>query len=106
MLTKKVTEMTAMNYQKLSDYQYTHKYPIVYKGSGSARDVIRRKFELANPKPKIKPKKKKKISKNARTYLNVPYSQKDDVKALGAKWDAKKKRWYCNGDPSKLKRWK
>lgn len=28
------------------------------------------------------------------TYLNVPFSQKDDAKALGARWDGNKKRWY------------
>ncbi len=29
-----------------------------------------------------------------KTYLNVPYSEKDQVKKLGAKWDAASKRWY------------
>jgi hypothetical protein len=28
------------------------------------------------------------------TYLNVPFLQKDDAKALGARWDGNKKRWY------------
>lgn len=28
------------------------------------------------------------------TYLNVPYAQKDAAKALGARWDAAKKKWY------------
>lgn len=27
-------------------------------------------------------------------YLNVPYSQKDDAKSRGAKWDAERKKWY------------
>jgi hypothetical protein len=27
-------------------------------------------------------------------YLNVPFSEKDKAKNLGAKWDAKKKKWY------------
>jgi len=36
---------------------------------------------------------------NSKTYLNVPYAQKDDAKALGAKWDASKKKWYA---PSSL----
>jgi hypothetical protein len=27
-------------------------------------------------------------------YLNVPYSQKDDAKRRGAKWDAERKKWY------------
>jgi hypothetical protein len=27
-------------------------------------------------------------------YLNVPFAEKDRAKSLGAKWDAKKKKWY------------
>lgn len=30
----------------------------------------------------------------AKTYLNVPFAEKDAAKALGAKWDAAKKKWY------------
>lgn len=29
-----------------------------------------------------------------RSYLAVPYAEKDEVKALGAKWDKTKKAWY------------
>lgn len=29
-----------------------------------------------------------------RLYLNVPYSEKDEAKALGAKWNAKAKKWF------------
>jgi Domain of unknown function (DUF5710) len=29
-----------------------------------------------------------------RVYLNVPYAEKDAAKQLGAKWDAKAKRWF------------
>jgi len=29
-----------------------------------------------------------------RTYLNCPFDEKDQAKALGARWDAAKKRWY------------
>lgn len=29
-----------------------------------------------------------------RTYLAVPYAEKDEAKALGAKWDARQKAWY------------
>lgn len=28
--------------------------------------------------------------------LNVPYSEKDEAKGLGAKWDSNKKKWYVN----------
>ena len=30
----------------------------------------------------------------SKTYLNVPYAQKDAAKALGARWDAANKKWY------------
>ncbi len=30
----------------------------------------------------------------SKTYLNVPYSEKDAVKALGGRWDPTKKKWY------------
>lgn len=29
-----------------------------------------------------------------RTYLNVPFSEKDRARQLGAKWDVGRKRWY------------
>jgi hypothetical protein len=33
-----------------------------------------------------------------KTYINVPYAQKDAAKALGAKWDASNKKWYVPAD--------
>lgn len=27
-------------------------------------------------------------------YINVPYEEKDEAKALGARWDSEKKKWY------------
>lgn len=35
---------------------------------------------------------------HTKTYLNVPYAQKDEAKALGAKWDAATKKWYVPAD--------
>lgn len=29
-----------------------------------------------------------------RTDLNVPFAEKDEAKALGARWDPARKRWY------------
>lgn len=31
---------------------------------------------------------------SSKTYLNVPYAEKDDAKKLGARWDASNKKWY------------
>jgi len=30
-------------------------------------------------------------------YLEVPYAQKDQAKALGARWDPARKKWYVPG---------
>ena len=32
--------------------------------------------------------------KNTRLYLKVPYKEKDEAKALGARWDPERKEWY------------
>lgn len=29
-------------------------------------------------------------------YLEIPYNKKDYCKVLGAKWDSKNKKWYCD----------
>jgi hypothetical protein len=44
---------------------------------------------------------------NSKIYLNVPYAQKDAVKALGARWDAINKKWYVSSDldMSLFKQW-
>lgn len=34
------------------------------------------------------------VSTTMRINLNVPYSQKDRAKILGARWDKNKKTWY------------
>ena len=38
--------------------------------------------------------KKNKTHAKDRVYLNVSYAKKEHAKALGAKWDSKKKKWY------------
>lgn len=40
-----------------------------------------------------------------KTWLRVPYSEKDIVKALGGRWDAIEKKWYCLGKTGKFKKW-
>ncbi|MEI6542336.1 MAG: DUF5710 domain-containing protein [Methylococcales bacterium] len=34
---------------------------------------------------------------DSKTYLTVPYAQKDAAKALGARWDPAIKKWYVSG---------
>ncbi|MHA6629156.1 DUF5710 domain-containing protein [Pseudonocardia sichuanensis] len=41
-----------------------------------------------------------------RLYLDVPYAEKDEAKALGARWDPQIKRWYDPRPPTAgLDRW-
>lgn len=44
---------------------------------------------------------------NSKTYLSVPFAQKDAAKALGAKWDAANKKWYVpeNKDITLFAQW-
>ena len=40
-------------------------------------------------------------------YLHVPFTEKDDAKALGARWDATRKMWFApqGADLARFKRW-
>ncbi len=38
----------------------------------------------------------KQIDRRSRIYLTVPYDEKDQAKALGAKWDGVVKKWYVH----------
>jgi hypothetical protein len=44
---------------------------------------------------------------DSKTYLNVPFAQKDAAKALGARWDAANKKWYVpdNKDITLFAQW-
>jgi antirestriction protein ArdC/phage/plasmid primase-like uncharacterized protein len=46
-------------------------------------------------------------SAREKTWLNVPYKEKDEAKALGAKWDKREKRWFApeGSDLSQLQPW-
>jgi antirestriction protein ArdC/phage/plasmid primase-like uncharacterized protein len=43
-----------------------------------------------------------------RTYLSVPYEEREEAKAIGTKWDAIKKAWYVGPgfDPEEIAKWK
>lgn len=46
-------------------------------------------------------------SKTTRIYLNVPFAEKDQAKAAGAKWDKAKQSWFApeGADMANLGRW-
>ncbi len=55
--------------------------------------------ESKQPKPTTKPE--------SRTYIDVPFEQKDEAKGLGARWDATSELWYIpeQEDISKFDKW-
>jgi hypothetical protein len=40
-----------------------------------------------------------------RIWLDVPFAEKDQAKALGARWDTATKRWYALGNEARFARW-
>ncbi|EAU7918053.1 DUF1738 domain-containing protein [Salmonella enterica] len=46
-------------------------------------------------------------AKPERAYLNVPFKEKDEVKALGARWDRQERAWYVPAgvDPAPFAKW-
>ena len=50
---------------------------------------------------------KEQIPYAERTYLAVPYDERREAKAIGARWDAVKKAWYVGPgvEPEKIAKW-
>jgi putative DNA primase/helicase len=50
---------------------------------------------------------KEQIPHGERTYLAVLYDERDQAKAMGARWDAVKKAWYVGPEvePGKVAKW-
>ena len=46
-------------------------------------------------------------SQSSKIWIDVPYSQKDEAKALGARWDRQEQSWYVPAgvDPAPFARW-
>jgi hypothetical protein len=45
----------------------------------------------------------------SKIYLNVPYTEKEEAKSLGARWDKESKRWHvesCNKNLVKMNEWR
>lgn len=42
------------------------------------------------------------LAKYGVVYLNVPFDEKEEAKALGAKWDVARKKWFMNKDSKQL----
>lgn len=44
-------------------------------------------------------------SDNGKVYLDVPFSEKDEAKAVGARWDKDAKRWYVAQRTDAVSKW-
>lgn len=41
-----------------------------------------------------------------KTFLDVPFAEKDEAKRLGARWDSARRQWYApRGEPALVERW-
>lgn len=49
------------------------------------------------------PIENKSENKNNKVYLNVKFSQKEDIKLLGGRWDPQQKKWYVNSSNEAMK---
>jgi hypothetical protein len=61
-------------------------------------------FAATAPK---KPAAPSEVSRQVAAMLKVPFAEKDEAKQLGARWDAKKKKWYAplGADLARFSRW-
>ena len=48
-----------------------------------------------------------KAALSEKTFIEVPFKQKDEAKALGAKWDRQEQSWYvpASVDPAPFAKW-
>jgi len=76
--------------------------PALEKNAQSNRKAAKMEREQ---KQEAKPAKE--TTKSQRVYLAVPFAEKNQAKALGAKWDGKGKSWYApeGVDLEPLKKW-
>jgi hypothetical protein len=59
-------------------------------------------FSPATPRPAVP----KAVPAPGHFYLHVPIEEKDEAKALGARWDSEQKKWWCNpADKEKFTKW-
>ena len=83
------TDMAKLNYQKQTN-------------------IERGRYGVMLDRNEFVPKKARNLSSTLdfhKTWLHVPYDEKDVVKGLGGRWDATQKKWYCLGKTGKFKKW-
>lgn len=65
------------------------------------------KFPDAVPAPELGQQQAQATQKGERQYISVPFKEKDEAKALGARWDRWQQSWYIppGVDPAPFAKW-
>ncbi|HDV3697354.1 TPA: DUF1738 domain-containing protein [Escherichia coli] len=91
--TRKTAEMTALQHDQ--------------DAQAVIADVLRKADELERAQQQSQPAAAQTPAKPERSYLSVPFKEKDEVKALGARWDRQERAWYVPAgvDPAPFAKW-
>jgi len=117
---------TADDYRKAAEFARQHEDAIKNDPNSTQEDIVtareqRKTADLAAAVNEAEFKKKAEefakqkensattanSSSDEKTYINVPYREKNDAKALGAKWDRGQQSWFIPAgvDQGKFSRW-
>jgi putative DNA primase/helicase len=71
------------------------------------RRVANDERERQTPAPAAAPQTGQTKPEPDKNFINVPFSQKDEARALGAKWDRQEQSWYVSAgvDPTAFAKW-
>ena len=74
--------------------------------NGTQPDQEKEDPTMETPKPEQAEKTAQK-KEPPKSWLNVPYDDKEEAKSKGAKWDRRAKSWYVQGEiPENLEKWR
>lgn len=78
---------------------------IKHFGEACPEDVLEAKTERSNTENIMQGDTDS--TSDSRTYINVPYQEKDDAKKLGARWDRQERSWFIppGVDPEPFANW-
>ena len=103
---KETFEIAKTNYCELNNCSETEFNERLERAINTWEERSNEEWEQIIPKPVIYQYIDNKNSSSQRHYINCPYHEKDEAKALGARWDPKKKKWYYTGDDhEKFSKW-
>jgi antirestriction protein ArdC/phage/plasmid primase-like uncharacterized protein len=69
--------------------------------------LVEKKQERGDQQDQTARQADQRIALDERIYLAVPFAERNEAKALGARWDAAKKAWYVGPqvDPANIAKW-